>query len=270
MKFSRFIVKSRVIILIVAIALLVPAAIGMITQRINYDMLTYLPSDIDTMIGQDILMDEFGKGAFSFIVVEGMSDQQVSDLRDRLEAVEHVRRIKGFTEIIAKTYMKLFPEKGLTPAKINMIVQASALHDIGKIAISDAILLKPGRLTEDERNVMKSHTTKGCEILNFLKDVQDLEQHNIAYEICRHHHERHDGGGYPDGLRENQIPLSAQFVSIADVYDALVSERPYKKPYDKDTAYHMIMTGECGAFNPELLQCLETAREEMEDFSDSL
>lgn len=187
-----------------------------------------------------------------------------------LEAVEHVRRIKGFTEIIAKTYMKLFPEKGLTPAKINMIVQASALHDIGKIAISDAILLKPGRLTEDERNVMKSHTTKGCEILNFLKDVQDLEQHNIAYEICRHHHERHDGGGYPDGLRGNQIPLSAQFVSIADVYDALVSERPYKKPYDKDTAYHMIMAGECGAFNPELLQCLETAREEMEDFSDSL
>ena len=97
MKFSRFIVKSRVIILIVAVALLVPAAIGMITQRINYDMLTYLPGDIDTMIGQDILMDEFGKGAFSFIVVEGMNDRQVSELRDRLEAVEHVDTVLWYT-----------------------------------------------------------------------------------------------------------------------------------------------------------------------------
>lgn len=187
-----------------------------------------------------------------------------------LEAAEHVKRIKGFTEIIAKTYMRLFPDRGLTPEKISLIVRASALHDIGKIAISDAILLKPGRLTEDERNVMKSHTTKGCEILNFLKDVQDVEQHNIAYEICRHHHERHDGGGYPDGLKGDEIPLSAQFVSIADVYDALVSERTYKKPYDNDTAFHMIMNGECGAFNPDLLQCLEKARDEIEDFSDSL
>ena len=187
-----------------------------------------------------------------------------------LEAAEHVKRIKGFTEIIAKTYMALYPDRGLTPEKISLIVRASALHDIGKIAISDAILLKPGRLTDDERNVMKSHTTKGCEILNFLKDVQDVEQHNIAYEICRHHHERHDGGGYPDGLKGDEIPLSAQFVSIADVYDALVSERTYKKPYDKDTAYHMIMNGECGAFNPELLQCLSKARDFIEDFSDSL
>lgn len=187
-----------------------------------------------------------------------------------LESGDHVRRIKGFTEIFANTYMKLFPEKGLTPKRINLIVRASALHDIGKITVSDSILLKPGRLTDDERAVMKSHTTKGCEILNFLKDVQDIDQHTISYEICRYHHERHDGSGYPDGLRGNQIPLSAQFVSIADVYDALVSERSYKKPYDNSTAYHMIMNGECGLFAPELLQCLEYARDEIEDFSDSI
>lgn len=187
-----------------------------------------------------------------------------------LESSEHVRRVKGLTGIFANTYMRLFPEKGLTPEKISLIVRASAVHDIGKITIADHILLKPGRLTEDERSVMKSHTTKGCEVLNFLKDVQDVEQHTIAYDICRHHHERHDGGGYPDGLKGDEIPLSAQLVSIADVYDALVSERPYKKPYDKSTAYHMIMNGECGVFAPELLQCLEAARDEIEDFSDSL
>ena len=112
MKFSRFIVKSRVIILIVAVALLVPAAIGMITQRINYDMLTYLPGDIDTMIGQDILMDEFGKGAFSFIVVEGMNDRQVSELRDRLEAVEHVDTVLWYTSFADLSIPKeMLPKK---------------------------------------------------------------------------------------------------------------------------------------------------------------
>lgn len=185
-----------------------------------------------------------------------------------LESGDHVRRVKGFTEIFANTYMKLFPDRGLTSNRINLIVRASALHDIGKITISDNILLKPGRLTEDERSVMKSHTTKGCEILDFLKNVQDVEQHTIAYEICRHHHERHDGNGYPDGLKGNEIPLAAQFVSIADVYDALISERTYKKAYDKSTAYHMIMNGECGAFAPELLQCLEYSRDQIEDFAD--
>ena len=187
-----------------------------------------------------------------------------------LESGNHVKRVKGFTEIFANTYMKLYPEKGLTKEQTNIIVRASALHDIGKITISDSILLKPDRLTEDERSVMKSHTTKGCEILDFLKDVQDLDQHNVAYEICRHHHERYDGNGYPDGLKGDQIPIAAQLVSIADVYDALVSERPYKKPYDYSTAYRMILNGECGIFAPELLKCLETARDTLEDFSDSL
>lgn len=187
-----------------------------------------------------------------------------------LESNNHVKRVKGFTEIIANTYMRLYPDRELTPEKINLIVRAAALHDIGKITISDAILLKPGRLTEDERNVMKSHTTKGCEILSFLKDVQDPVQYKLCYDICRSHHERHDGSGYPDGLRGNQIPLAAQLVSIADVYDALVSERTYKKAYSTDVAYHMIMNGECGAFAPELLRSLENSRDTMEYFSDSM
>jgi len=187
-----------------------------------------------------------------------------------LESNNHVKRVMGFTEIFANAYAKLIPDSGLTQEKINMIVRASALHDIGKITISDSILLKPGKLTDNERAVMQSHTTKGCEILSFLKDVQDLELYKIAYEICRHHHERYDGGGYPDKLRGRDIPLSAQFVSIADVYDALVSDRPYKKAYDRNVAFHMIMNGECGVFAPELIQCLSKMRDEIEDFSDTL
>lgn len=116
---------------------------------------------------------------------------------------------------------------------------------------------------------MMSHTTKGCEILKLIDVVQDDEQMQAAHDICRHHHERHDGKGYPDGLKEDEIPLSAQLVSIVDVYDALVSERVYKKAFDKDTAYNMIQNGECGVFSPKLLKCFEYARKKMEEFADS-
>lgn len=140
----------------------------------------------------------------------------IVEFRD-LESGTHVKRVKGLTRIIAQTYMKLYPEAGLTKHKINVIARASVTHDLGKIAIPDSILLKPGRLTDEEREIMMSHTTKGCEILNLLTDVQDKELLSTSYEICRHHHERADGRGYPDGLKEEEIPLSAQLVSIADV-----------------------------------------------------
>ena len=165
--------------------------------------------------------------------------------------------------------MELFPDSGLTQEKINVIVRASALHDIGKIAIPDGILLKPGKLTPEEFEIMKSHTTKGCKILKLLDIVQDNEQLTTSYEICRHHHERYDGKGYPDQLKGDDIPLSAQLVSVVDVYDALVSERVYKKALDKDTAYQMIMEGKCGIFAPKILKCMEYARTRIEGFADS-
>lgn len=183
-----------------------------------------------------------------------------------LESGTHVKRVKGLTKIMAENYMHLFPDCGLTPDRISVIVRASAVHDIGKIAIPDSILLKPGRLTDEEREVMKTHTTKGCEILNLLLDVQDDEQYHVSYEICRHHHEREDGKGYPDGLKGDEIPISAQLVSIVDVYDALVSERIYKKPFDKETAYKMILNGDCGVFSEKLLHCLEYSRDEIEEY----
>lgn len=192
----------------------------------------------------------------------------IVEFRD-LETGEHVKRVKGFSRILAQTMMELYPEKGLTRSQIDIIVRASALHDIGKIAISDSILLKPGRLTDDERQVMMSHTTKGCEILNLIVNLQDEELFKACYEICRHHHERYDGGGYPDGLKGDEIPISAQIVSVADVYDALVSERVYKKAYDRDVAYDMIMGGKCGQFSPEILKCLEFSRNALEAFMDS-
>ncbi len=192
----------------------------------------------------------------------------IVEFRD-LESGEHVKRVKGLTKIMAQAYMNLYPEAGLTEEKINTIVRASAIHDLGKISIPDSILLKPGRLTDEERTIMQTHTTKGCEILKLLGDVQDEEQFDASYEICRHHHERYDGKGYPDGLKEDEIPLSAQLVSVVDVYDALVCERVYKKPFDKETAYNMIVNGDCGVFSPKLLKCLEISKEAMELFADT-
>lgn len=148
-----------------------------------------------------------------------------------------------------------------------MIVSASALHDIGKIAIPDSILQKPGRLTKDEYEYMKSHTTRGNEIINAIKSGWDEEARKISYEIIRHHHERYDGKGYPDGLEGDNIPISAQFVSVADVYDALVNERCYKDAYSVDEAYNMIIKGECGVFSPRLMDCFRKVRKEFEELA---
>ena len=115
---------------------------------------------------------------------------------------------------------------------------------------------------------MKSHTTKGGEILNSIKNVWDEEYGKVSYEICRHHHERYDGRGYPDGLKGEEIPLSAQIVSIADVYDALVNERVYKSAFSKEKAFQMIVTGECGVFSPKLLDCFWNARRDFEKLAD--
>jgi putative two-component system response regulator len=184
-----------------------------------------------------------------------------------LESGKHIHRVKKYTQILATEFMNEYPESNLTPEKITVIVSASPLHDIGKIAIPDTILLKPGRLTDREYDYMKSHTLSGCEILDTIKDAWDEEYWKISREICRSHHERFDGSGYPDKLSGNQIPLSAQLVSVADVYDALISERVYKDAIPKDRAFHMIIGGECGLFSPQLLECFRNARTELEGVS---
>lgn len=179
-----------------------------------------------------------------------------------VETGDHIRRIKYFTRVLCKYMARYFPKYELTPAQVDQIARASALHDIGKIGISDAILLKPGKLTAQEFEIMKTHTTIGCEILKSFKKSYADDFYQCCYDICRYHHERWDGGGYPNHLVGEQIPLSAQIVSIADVYEALVSERVYKTAYSNKAAYDMILNGECGQFAPDVLECFQLAKED--------
>ncbi len=181
-----------------------------------------------------------------------------------LESGYHLKRIKGFVQILANTAMRNYPEFGLTPHKIEVISNASVMHDIGKITVPDDILLKPGRLTPDEFDIMKSHTTRGCEIVKMLSDLQDKEYMEVSYDICRHHHEKYDGKGYPDGLKGEEISIAAQLTSLADVYDALVSDRVYKSAFAPSKAYEMIKNGESGIFSTKMLACFDIARPEME------
>lgn len=191
----------------------------------------------------------------------------VVEYRD-LESGEHIERVKDFTEILAKEVMKEYPEYGLTPKRIEQIVSASPLHDIGKITIPDKILLKPGKLTNDEFEYMKSHTSRGSELLKQISGAWDDEFGEVCYEICRYHHERYDGRGYPEGLKGEAIPVSAQIVSIADVFDALVSERVYKNSYSANEAFYMIITGECGVFSPKILECFRKVKEQYMELVD--
>lgn len=145
----------------------------------------------------------------------------------------------------------------LTETDIALITTASSLHDIGKIRIPEEILNKPGRLPDEEFKIMKTHSELGAAIIKDMDFPQDHPLVHTAWEICRWHHERWDGKGYPDGLKGEEIPISAQVVSIVNVYDALTSERCYKKAFDHDTAIQMILDGQCGQFNPILLKCLK-------------
>ena len=176
------------------------------------------------------------------------------------ESGDHIRNIRRITELLLHQLVQKTKAYHLSEEDIALIKTASSLHDIGKITIPEEILNKPGKLTKEEYEIMKTHSTAGAQILEQMKYGQDKPLYRYALEICRWHHERWDGHGYPDGLMGEEIPISAQIVAIADVYDALTSERCYKKAYDHTTAINMILNGECGAFNPLLLECLtETA-----------
>jgi len=189
---------------------------------------------------------------------EIMVDALASIIETRsLESGQHVLRIRNFTKILITEVAHTYPEYELDEESINSIASAAALHDIGKISIPDAILNKPGRLTPDEFEIMKTHSVAGCEMLEKLEGISDVSYLYYAYNICRYHHERWDGKGYPDGLEGEAIPLCAQVVGIADVYDALTTDRVYKPAFSHEKAINMIFNGECGAFSPKLLECLK-------------
>ena len=169
------------------------------------------------------------------------------------ESGQHIKRIRHTTQVLLEAIAREYPEYELSPYHIEKIASASMMHDIGKIAIPDYILNKPGKLTPEEFEIMQAHCIRGCEFLQSIHYAQDEEYFRYCYEICRHHHERWDGNGYPDKLKGESIPIWAQVVSLADVYDALTSKRVYKKAYTHDKAVNMILGGECGVFNPKLL-----------------
>lgn len=180
----------------------------------------------------------------------------------------HVKRVKEITRIIAKKYRDFFPECGFKNEYIDQLSEAAMLHDIGKIYISDTVLNKPGKLTPEERTIMEEHSEKGAKIINkYLSSVQDSVQLKLTEDICHYHHERYDGNGYPKKLKGDEIPLSAQIVSVADVYDALVTDRCYRKAFDYKTAYEMVIEGKCGVFNPKLLKCLKASLNDLENYS---
>lgn len=188
----------------------------------------------------------------SQMMVEVLS--QIVEFRNG-ESGLHVLHIKILTEMLLEGILQRTDQYSLTPETCQMISIASAFHDIGKIGIDEKILNKPGKLTVEEFAEIKKHTLIGASMLSKMERYKDEPLIDIAYQICRWHHERYDGKGYPDGLVGDEIPISAQIVSLADVYDALISERAYKKSFTHERAIEMILGGECGIFNPILIEC---------------
>ena len=212
-------------------------------------------------------------------ILEQQAKQQKSDnisLMDSLGTIveyrntenhEHIRRVKAFTKILASHMMKEFPEYKLTGEQITQITAASALHDIGKIMIPDNILFKPGKYTSEEFDYMKSHTIRGYDIIAQIADNWDKELMDYCKQIARSHHEKFDGRGYPENLKGDKIPIAAQVVSVTDCFEALISESLYKKAYTFDVAFQMILNGDCGAFNPKLMEAFRNSREEFKEIA---
>lgn len=166
------------------------------------------------------------------------------------ESGEHVRRISSITKyLLTNTPLG----KDITPDAVEQITVGAMLHDVGKLMIPDAILNKPGKLTPEEYEIMKTHTIRGAELIKKIPSFVSHPAFDYVYDIVRHHHERWDGRGYPDGLKGDEISVWVQAVSLADVYDALVTRRVYKNAFGYGKAIQMIADGECGAFNPEMM-----------------
>jgi len=178
------------------------------------------------------------------------------EMRDP-ESGAHVKRVKDFSRVLAMSVLRKWPEYGLTPEDVDNIVRASALHDLGKIMIPDGILLKPAKLTAEEFDLMKKHTTFGYDIIMSSPGSWDSDFMKYCVDIVLYHHEKYDGKGYPKGLVGDEIPIAAQIVAVADCYDALISERHYKKAYTTDEAFWMIKDGECGQFSEKILACFD-------------
>ena len=225
---------------------------------------TTIQNQTEKIISQDNLLKTQERKMNADDMLDILGD--IVNYRD-VESGKHIMRIRKYTEIMLKALVEKYPKYHLTNEQINLITSASALHDIGKIAIPDAILLNPRRLTNEEFNIMKQHTVQGCKILDELESVKHDECYTYCYQICRYHHEKYDGKGYPDGLVGDEIPICAQIVSVADCYDALTSERPYKPAFSHEQAVDMIKRGACGVFSSEMMDCFDSVLAQFKEYS---
>ncbi len=185
------------------------------------------------------------------------------------ESGSHTLNVQAITKLLLEHLSRLSDRYHLSESQIALISSLAALHDIGKIMIPESIINKPGKLSSEEWEIMKSHTIEGDRILSDPSLDQNSEFVKTARDIVRHHHEKYDGKGYPDGLVGDQIPISAQAVSLADAYDALTSERCYKPKFSHEKSISMILNGECGVFNPLLLECLKDVSENLKELKQS-
>lgn len=203
---------------------------------------------------EKIMMQKKRLEELNAAIVDSLAD--IVEFRD-LESGQHIKRIKKYVYLMMTKITELYPEYEHYKTVVHKVCEASALHDIGKIGISDLILLKPSKLTVSEFEEVKKHTTIGGSIVSGILDRYDDEMMKISYEICMYHHERYDGKGYPEGLKGEEIPLSAQVVGIADAYDALIERRVYKEAFSHETAVNMILNGECGIFSDKIIHCFK-------------
>jgi putative two-component system response regulator len=231
---------------------------------------------IDLYVYKNHLEEKLVEQKDELVKQEGRIKQMNSSLIDTLSATvefrdlesgKHIQRTRMLIKLILENIRDQY---SLTDEQIELISSASALHDVGKIAIPDAVLLKPGRLTPEEYEVMKTHTTRGSEIIERLDMLKDEEYYAYCHDICRHHHERYDGKGYPDGLAGENIPIWAQAAALTDVYDALTSKRVYKDAYTHEQAIDMIMNGECGQFNPRLIEVMQKISPRLKELAEKL
>lgn len=231
---------------------------NIVTQRVKNTIILYSKQkELESLIKEQVIENERNNALMINIL------STIVEFRNG-ESGLHVIRIRIITEILMEALRKRYQEYSMDESHIALISNAAALHDIGKIEIPEEILNKPGKLTYEEFEIMKTHSAKGAAMLENLRFGNDEELVKYARQICRWHHERWDGKGYPDHLKGDEIPIAAQIVSLADVYDALVSERVYKPAYTHKQAIQMIHDGECGTFNPKLIQCLNEVDSRLE------
>ena len=227
----------------------------MVLRRVKNALMLYAKQKRLTRLVTDQVYEKEHNGVLMISILS-----HVVEFRNS-ESGQHVLHIRTLTDLLLHQLVQKTDRYQLDESDISLISTASALHDIGKIMIPEEILNKPGRLTEEEYATIKTHTTEGSRILKGLAIGQDEPLVKVAHAICRWHHERWDGGGYPDRLKGDEIPIAAQVVALADVYDALTSERCYKQSYSHEKAVDMILHGECGSFNPLLMECLKESSE---------